>query len=119
MYILVHIICVCFRIEQYDPSHYEKTHPHSISQVPKTQLANMIFDPTFVELTADVLKIHLYNVTFTWQGGDFLSSSTQTPTIRAGRALDLDSSRPALTDGLVGKPRATNKYHGSCTRTRR
>ena len=55
MYILVYI-CV-FLTEQYDPSHYEETHPHSILQVPTTQLANMGIDPKFVELTADVLEI--------------------------------------------------------------
>ena len=38
-------------------SHYEKTHPHSILQVPTTQLAKMSIDPKFVELTADVLEI--------------------------------------------------------------
>ena len=47
-----------FLTEQYDPSHYEKTHPHtSILQVPTTQLAKMSIDPKFVELTADVLEI--------------------------------------------------------------
>ena len=51
--------CVCFLTEQYDPSHYEKTHPHSTLQVPTTQLANMSVDPKFVELTADVLEIFL------------------------------------------------------------
>ena len=45
------------RIEHYDPSHYEKTHPHSILQVPTTKLAKMSIDPKFVELTADVLEI--------------------------------------------------------------
>ena len=30
-----------FLTEQYDPSHYEKTHPHIILQVPTTQLAKM------------------------------------------------------------------------------
>ena len=45
-------MCVCFLTEQYDPSHYEKTHPHSILQVPTTQLAKMSIDPKFVELTA-------------------------------------------------------------------
>ena len=35
----------------------EKTHPHSILQVPTTQLAKMSIDPKFVELTADVLSI--------------------------------------------------------------
>ena len=44
---------------EYDPSHYEKTHPHSILQVPTTQLAKMSTDPKFVELTADVLEIIL------------------------------------------------------------
>ena len=56
MYILVYI-CVCFVTKQYDPSHYEKTHPHSRLQVPTTQLAKMSIDPKFVELTADVLGI--------------------------------------------------------------
>ena len=50
---------VIFLTEQYDPSHYEKTHPHSILQVPTTQLAKMSIDPKFVELTADVLEIYL------------------------------------------------------------
>ena len=36
-----------------------KTHPHGILQVPTTQLAEMSFDPKFVELTADVLEIFL------------------------------------------------------------
>ena len=30
----------------------EKTHPHSILQVPTTQLAKVSIDPKFVELTA-------------------------------------------------------------------
>ena len=55
-YILV-LICVFFFTKQYDPSHYEKTHPQSILQVPTTQLANMSIDPKFVELTADVVEI--------------------------------------------------------------
>ena len=46
-----------FLTKQYDPSHYERTHPHSILQVPTTQLAKMSIDPKFVELTADVLEI--------------------------------------------------------------
>ena len=58
MYVLVYI-CVCFSTKQYDPSNYEKTHPHSILQVPTTQLAKMSIDPKFVELTADVLEIFL------------------------------------------------------------
>ena len=37
------------------------THIRSILQVPTTQLANMSIDPKFVELTADVLEILLYN----------------------------------------------------------
>ena len=48
-----------FLTEQYDPSHYEKTHPHGILQVPTTQLAKMSIDLKFVELTADVLEIFL------------------------------------------------------------
>ena len=69
MYILVYI-CVCFLTKQCDPSHYVNTHPHSILQVPTTQLAKMSIDPKSVELTADVLEIfssgigsffHLYN----------------------------------------------------------
>ena len=40
-------------------SHHGKTHPHSILQVPTTQLAKMSIDPKFVELTADVLEIFL------------------------------------------------------------
>ena len=31
--------------------------PHSVSQVPTTQLAKRSIDPKFVELTADVLEI--------------------------------------------------------------
>ena len=34
-----------------------KIHPHSILQVPTTQLAKMSIDLKFVELTADVLEI--------------------------------------------------------------
>ena len=37
------------------PLPLRKTHPHSILQVPTTQLASMTVDPKFVELTADVL----------------------------------------------------------------
>ena len=51
-----------FLTEQYDSSHYEKTHQHSILQVPTTQLAKMSIDPKFVELTADDLGIFLYNM---------------------------------------------------------
>ena len=40
---------MCFLTEQYYPSHYEKTHPHSILKVPTTQLAKMSIDPKFVE----------------------------------------------------------------------
>ena len=61
MYILVYM-CLnvfVFLTEQYDPSHYDKTHPHSILQVPTTQLAKMSIDPKFVELTANVLEIFL------------------------------------------------------------
>ena len=61
MYILVYI-CVCFLTKQYDPSHYKKTHPHSILRVLTTQLVKMSIDPKFVELTADVLEIFLYNI---------------------------------------------------------
>ena len=51
---------MCFLLtKQYDPSHYEKAHPHSILQVPTTQLAKMSTDPKFVELTADALEIFL------------------------------------------------------------
>ena len=39
------------------PLPLRKTHPHSILQVPTTQLANMSIDPKFVELTADVFEI--------------------------------------------------------------
>ena len=41
----------------------KKTHPHSrsILQVPTTQLAKVSIDPKFVERTADVLEIFLYN----------------------------------------------------------
>ena len=42
----------------------EKTHPHSILQVPTTQLAKMSIDPKFVELTIDVLEIFLLNTVF-------------------------------------------------------
>ena len=48
-----------FSTKQYDPSHYDKTHPHSILQVRTTQLAKMSIDSKFVELTADVLGIFL------------------------------------------------------------
>ena len=65
MYILVYIHVFVFLTEQYDPSHYEKTHPHSTLQVPTTQLAQMSIDPKFVELTADVLEIFLSNKTLT------------------------------------------------------
>ena len=37
----------------------KKLTPHSILQVPTTQLVNMSIDPIFVELTADALKIFL------------------------------------------------------------
>ena len=60
MYILV-FMCVFFSTKQYDPSHYAKTHPHSILQVPTTQLAKISIDPKFVELTADVLEIIFKN----------------------------------------------------------
>ena len=40
------------------PPIIKKNHPpHSILQVPTTQLAKMSIDPKFVELTADVLEI--------------------------------------------------------------
>ena len=52
-------MCVCFLTKQNGPSHYEKTHPHSILQVPTTQLAKITIDPKFVDLTADVLEIFL------------------------------------------------------------
>ena len=45
-------MCVCFFLT-------EKTHPHSILQVPTTQLTKMSIDPKFVELTADVLEIFI------------------------------------------------------------
>ena len=35
----------------------EQTHPHSILQVPTTQIAKMSIDPKFVELTAGVVRI--------------------------------------------------------------
>ena len=41
----------------------EKTHPHSILQVPTT-LAKMSLDPKFVELTADVLENNFINCFF-------------------------------------------------------
>ena len=47
--------------EKKDPSQ-NKTHPHSILQVPTTQLAKMRTDPKFVELTADALKIFFYEI---------------------------------------------------------
>ena len=51
-------MCVfVFLTKQYDPSHCETTHPHSILQVPTTQLAKMSIDLKFVELPADVLEI--------------------------------------------------------------
>ena len=61
MYIVYSYIVYVFVLspEQYDPSHYAKTHPHSILQVPTTQLAKMSIDPKFVELTAYVLEIFL------------------------------------------------------------
>ena len=37
----------------------EKNHPHSILQVPTTQLAKVSIDPKFVEATADVVTIFL------------------------------------------------------------
>ena len=58
-YVYTRIYMFVFLTEQYDASHYEKTHPHSILQVPTTQLAKMSIDPKFVELTADVLEILL------------------------------------------------------------
>ena len=48
---------MCFLTKQYDPSHYEKTHPHSILQVSTTQLAKISIDPKFDELTADAFEI--------------------------------------------------------------
>ena len=54
---------MCLLTEQYDPSHYEKTHPHGILQVPTTQLAKMSIDLKFVKLTADVLEIFYYKIT--------------------------------------------------------
>ena len=60
-FFIVYIRMCLFLTKQYDPSHYEKTHPHSILQVPTTQLAKMSIDPKFVELTADVLEIFLKN----------------------------------------------------------
>ena len=59
VYTRIYIYVFVFLTEQYDPSHYEKTHPHSILQLPTTQLAKMSIDPKFVELTADVLEIFL------------------------------------------------------------
>ena len=53
---------MCFLTEQYDPFRYEKTHPHSILQVPTTQLAKMSIDPKFVELTADVLELFIIKI---------------------------------------------------------
>ena len=54
-------IYVClFLTKRNDPSHFEKTHPHSsMLQKPTMQLAKIIIDPKFVELTADVLEIFL------------------------------------------------------------
>ena len=53
---------MCFFLtKQYEPSHYENTHPHSILQAPTTQLANMSIDPQFVGVTADVLEIKKKN----------------------------------------------------------
>ena len=49
-----------FLTKRNDPSHFEKTHPHSsMLQKPTMQLAKIIIDPKFVELTADVLEIFL------------------------------------------------------------
>ena len=53
---------MCFFTKQYDPSHYKKTHPHRILQVPTTQLANMSIDSKFVELKADVLDFCYSNI---------------------------------------------------------
>ena len=49
----------CLLTKQYYPSHYEKTHPYSILQVPTKQLAKMTIYPKFIELMADVLAIFL------------------------------------------------------------
>ena len=68
-YVYARIYVFVFLAEQYDPSHYEKTHPHSILQVPKTQLAKMSTDPKFVELTADVLEIFYLSQTMLNKGG--------------------------------------------------
>ena len=64
-------ICVLFFFST------EETHPHSILQVPTTQLTKMSIDPKFVELTADVLEIFLLHyITKSWneyvvdRGGD-------------------------------------------------
>ena len=42
----------------------KETHPHSILQVPTTQLAKMSIDLKFVELTADVLAIYFYKIIY-------------------------------------------------------
>ena len=52
-------IYVFFQQKNMSPPIKRQTHPHSILQVPTTQLAKMSFDPKFVKLTADVLEIFL------------------------------------------------------------
>ena len=56
-YVYTRIYVCLFLTEQNDPSHYEKTHPHSTLQAPTTQRAKMSIDPKLVELTADVLEM--------------------------------------------------------------
>ena len=53
---------MCFLTEQYNPSHYEKTHPHSILQVPTTQLAKMSIDPKSSNSRLTSLK-YMYKMT--------------------------------------------------------
>ena len=40
-------------------------HPHSILQVPTTQLAKMSIDLKFVEITADVLEFFFFKYEYT------------------------------------------------------
>ena len=51
-----------FSNKRIGPLPLRKTHPHSILQVPTTQLAKMSIDPKFVELTADVLVIKYHGL---------------------------------------------------------
>ena len=52
VYILVYVFV--FEQNNMTASHNKKNRPHSILQVPTTQLAKMSIYPKFVDLTADV-----------------------------------------------------------------